>query len=157
MKKLNKVLILLLFAVVFVMPQVSYAENSGVKLLPPIETNSDSLDASVDEAIQNTDTVEEVITPKVEDIKEMTPNANEEIKKEVVTDTNNHLKGVIKKFLMAMAGVIVSSIIIFLLATLFNKFNKFKSGKPEEFFDEPDIPISNDENDALKIFFEKTK
>ena len=138
------------------LPQLSYAENSGVKLLPPIETSSNNLDASVDEAIENT-TVQEVITPKVEDIQEMTPNANEKVKNEVVSDTNNHLKGVIKKFLAAMAGVVISSVIIFFFAVLFNKFNKFKTGKPEEFFDEPDIPITNDENDALKVFFEKTK
>ena len=74
-------------------------------------------------------------------------------------DTNNNLKGVVKKFLAAMAGVIISSVIIFILGVIFNKFNKFKTGKPEEFFEEKEeeVPPTNDENEALKTFFDITE
>lgn len=161
--RLNKIFAIILIGMFSFSP--AFAEEGEVKLLPPIQTEEEQLDNSVDEALQNV-AVEEVITPKVEDIKEMTPNSNDDIRKEVVADTNNHLKGVIKKFLAAMAGVVVSSLLIFLLATLFNKFKRFQTGKPEEFFEEPEKeaekekeepPLVNDENEALKIFFDKTK
>lgn len=153
--QLNKPLFTLFLMLTFSLP--SFAEENDIKLLPPIQTEEQTLDNSIDEAIKN-EPIQEVITPKVADIQEMTPNANEKVRNEVVSDTNNHLNGVIKKFLAAMAGVIISSIIIFILATLFNKFNKYKSGKPEEFFEEKEeASPTNDENEALKIFFEKTK
>ena len=51
----------------------------------------------------------------------MTPNANKELKNQVVQDTNNELKFTIKKFLFAMLGVALSYVIIFLVLTVMNK------------------------------------
>ena len=43
-------------------------------------------------------TLKEIKTPHVEDLSEMTPNANENVKREVVDSTNNHTSFVVKKF-----------------------------------------------------------
>jgi len=168
------------------MPLAACAENNEVRLLPPIQTDTqknvqintqqavqkvapketqkavqndaqketESLNTSVDEAINNS----EIATPKVEDIQEMTPNANEDIRKEVVDDTNSHLMEVIKKFLFCMGAVIISSIFLFVIGTFMNKFNLLDRFKKEDNdIKSEEIPISNDENDALKIFFDTTK
>ena len=89
----------------------------------------------------------------------MTPNANEKIKNEVVNDTNSHLKSVIKKFLTVMFAVAVSSVLIFAILLLMNRFNFINTKKDLNKTNsaEGEIPVSNDENDALKIFFDKTK
>ncbi len=124
------------------------------------EQNADILDSTIDEAIQNS--TKEVVTPKVEDIKVMTPNANEEIKKDVLGDTKSELKFTFKKFLFAMAGVLISSVIIFIVLSLLNKVNSFKIGlnsdkKSDNPFSGNNFIQSDDENEALRIFFEKTK
>lgn len=51
----------------------------------------------------------------------MTPNANEEVRKDVLNDTNDNLKFTLKKFAYAMLGVVVSSLVIFLILTIMNK------------------------------------
>ena len=131
---------------------VSYAEVQGA----PAETAT-TIDSSIDEALNN-EMPEEIKTPRVKDIQEMTPNANEKIRKEVVGDTTDHFKMVVKRFLAAMAGVVVSSLLLFLILMGMNKFHLIKPQKKEEIKQEPeDISPSNDENDALKIFFDKTK
>ena len=128
---------------------------------PPHAINNESeIDLSIDEAIQNS--TKEVKTPHVEDIKVMTPNANKELKNQVVQDTNNELKFTIKKFLFAMLGVALSSVIIFLVLTVMNKMTfmqnlKAMNKEEDESLIKDEIVIPSGENDALKIFFEKTR
>lgn len=122
--------------------------------------NESEIDLSIDEAIQNS--TKEVKTPHVEDIKVMTPNANKELKNQVVQDTNNELKFTIKKFLFAMLGVALSSVIIFLVLTVMNKMTfmqnlKAMNKEEDESLIKDEIVIPSGENDALKIFFEKTR
>lgn len=122
--------------------------------------NESEIDLSIDEAIQNS--TKEVKTPHVEDIKVMTPNANKELKNQVVQDTNNELKFTIKKFLFAMLGVALSSVIIFLVLTVMNKMTfmqnlKAMNKEEDELLIKDEIVIPSGENDALKIFFEKTR
>ena len=122
--------------------------------------NESEIDLSIDEAIQNA--TKEVKTPHVEDIKVMTPNANKELKNQVVQDTNNELKFTIKKFLFAMLGVALSSVIIFLVLTVMNKMTfmqnlKAMNKEEDESLIKDEIVIPSGENDALKIFFEKTR
>lgn len=163
----NKILLKILFvfciAAVCIMP-----ESNSAFCAPDIEIqNNESnevldLDSSIDEAIKNS--TQEIVTPKVEDVKVMTPNANKEVRNEVLKDTDNNLKFTIKKFLCAMAGVAISSVLIFLILTLMNKFNMIRGlnfTKQEEgrnpFSSKEEINVPGGENDALKIFFEKTR
>ncbi len=125
--------------------------------------NDNSVDSNVDEAIENS--TKEVVTPHVEDVKVMTPNANEEVKKVVLKDTNESLKFTAKKFLGAMAGVAFSSVLIFLILVIMNKINKFQNTKGFGFPNEPnddnpfrgDAPPTGGENEALRLFLDKTK
>lgn len=157
--KPNKVVLALIISLCFMLPMgdAGYCAPIGIEAT---EINSSSLDDSIDEAIQNS--TQEIKTPHVEDLKVMTPNSNKEVKNEVLKDTNNNLKYTIKKFLCAMAGVLISSVIIFLILTVMNKIHSMKGkGFPIKEDDEPlnteTISAPAGENDALKIFFEKTR
>lgn len=159
---MNKVVsIIVLSLAIFIQAQVAFCEDIDPQKIEEnskIETvnnNETSLDTSVNEAIEQN---VEIKTPKVDDIEEMTPNANDKIKKEVVDSTNNHMLDVVKKFLFCMAGVIISSIFLFIIGTLMNKFHlldKYKKKKDE--IEAEEIPNSDDEDEALKIFFDITK
>ncbi len=148
---------ILLAGCLFFFLNQAVAENITLDEPVHVEVTKENLDSSIDEALNND--IEEVQTPHVEDVQEMTPNANEKIKNEVVNDTNSHLKSVIKKFLTVMFAVVVSSVLIFVILLLMNRFNFINTKKDTNKTDpsEGEIPISNDENDALKIFFDKTK
>lgn len=129
----------------------------------PVETK-DNLDKAVDEAVLN---VEEVKTPKVDDLKVMTPNANKEIRDEVVQHANKELNFTLKKLGAMMLGVIISSVIIFLILSFLNKLNAFKTFKlkslaqEEKHLDtdekEENIEAPSSIDEALKVFFDKTK
>ena len=153
---MNKIRIIFLSLALILAP-LSVESNSH----PAYAINNESeIDLSIDEAIQNS--TKEVKTPHVEDIKVMTPNANKELKNQVVQDTNNELKFTIKKFLFAMLGVALSSVIIFLVLTVMNKMTfmknlKKKKKEEDESLIKDEIVIPSGENDALKIFFEKTR
>lgn len=153
---MNKIVITILLCLFCLIPNTkaySYPDN--------IQANNASvLDENVDEAINNS--TKEITTPHVEDIKVMTPNANKELKNEVVRDTDNELKFTVKKFLFAMFGVALSSVIIFLVLTIMNKMTfmqnlKAAKNEDDESLIKDEIVIPSGENDALKIFFEKTK
>lgn len=153
---MNKIRIIFLSLALILAP-LSVESNSH----PAYAINNESeIDLSIDEAIQNS--TKEVKTPHVEDIKVMTPNANKELKNQVVQDTNNELKFTIKKFLFAMLGVALSSVIIFLVLTVMNKMTfmqnlKAMNKEEDELLIKDEIVIPSGENDALKIFFEKTR
>ncbi len=153
---MNKIRIIFLSLALILAP-LSVESNSH----PAYAINNESeIDLSIDEAIQNS--TKEVKTPHVEDIKVMTPNANKELKNQVVQDTNNELKFTIKKFLFAMLGVALSSVIIFLVLTVMNKMTfmqnlKAMNKEEDESLIKDEIVIPSGENDALKIFFEKTR
>ena len=153
---MNKIRIIFLSLALILAP-LSVESNSH----PAYAINNESeIDLSIDEAIQNS--TKEVKTPHVEDIKVMTPNANKELKNQVVQDTNNELKFTIKKFLFAMLGVALSSVIIFLVLTVLNKITfmqnlKAMNKEEDESLIKDEIVIPSGENDALKIFFEKTR
>ena len=153
---MNKIRIIFLSLALILAP-LSVESNSH----PAYAINNESeIDLSIDEAIQNS--TKEVKTPHVEDIKVMTPNANKELKNQVVQDTNNELKFTIKKFLFAMLGVALSSVIIFLVLTVMNKMTFMQNLKAmnkveDESLIKDEIVIPSGENDALKIFFEKTR
>lgn len=153
---MNKIRIIFLSLALILAP-LSVESNSH----PAYAINNESeIDLSIDEAIQNS--TKEVKTPHVEDIKVMTPNANKELKNQVVQDTNNELRFTIKKFLFAMLGVALSSVIIFLVLTVMNKMTfmqnlKAMNKEEDESLIKDEIVIPSGENDALKIFFEKTR
>lgn len=147
----------------FALPDMSPAPEAASSTIR-FEAKNDSVDVDVDEAIENS--TNEVVTPHVEDIKVMNPNSNEEVKKIVLKDTNESLKFTINKFLGAMAGVAISSILIFLILLVMNKFNIAAASRGMGFPGEPNdeaSPFKNDnipssgENEALRIFLEKTK
>lgn len=134
--------------------------NAAFSLEQGVEIQNNDIDLTIDEAIQNS--TKEVKTPKVEDVKVMTPNANEEVRKDVLNDTNNNLKFTLKKFAYAMLGVVVSSLVIFLILTIMNKIYyanslKFQRNEDDKSFIKDEIMFPQGENDALKIFFEKTR
>ena len=134
--------------------------NAAFSLEQGVEIQNNDIDLTIDEAIQNS--TKEVKTPKVEDVKVMTPNANEEVRKDVLEDTNDNLKFTLKKFAFAMLGVVISSLVIFLILTIMNKIYysnslKFQRNEDDKSFLKDEIIIPQGENDALKIFFEKTR
>ena len=64
--------------------------------------------------------------------------------------------------LFAMFGVALSSVIIFLVLTIMNKMTfmqnlKAAKNEDDESLIKDEIVIPSGENDALKIFFEKTR
>lgn len=134
--------------------------NAAFSLEQGVEIQNNDIDLTIDEAIQNS--TKEVKTPKVEDVKVMTPNANEEVRKDVLEDTNDNLKFTLKKFAFAMLGVVISSLVIFLILTIMNKIYysnslKFQRNEEDKSFLKDEIIIPQGENDALRIFFEKTR
>lgn len=134
--------------------------NAAFSLEQGVEIQNNDIDLIIDEAIQNS--TKEVKTPKVEDVKVMTPNANEEVRKDVLEDTNDNLKFTLKKFAFAMLGVVISSLVIFLILTIMNKIYysnslKFQRNEDDKSFIKDEIMFPHGENDALKIFFEKTR
>lgn len=160
---MNKIIIIfVLFAACCAQFQTAFGEEAATIQTEATQvsetatnTTENSFDTSIDETAEQNN---EIKTPKIDDIKEMTPNANDKIKKEVVDSTNNHLFDVIKKFLFCMAGVIVSSIFLFAIGTLMNKFHLLdKYKKEEDKIEAEEIPNSDDEDEALKIFFDVTK
>lgn len=61
-----------------------------------------------------------------------------------------------------MLGVVVSSLVIFLILTIMNKIYyanslKFQRNEDDKSFIKDEIMFPQGENDALKIFFEKTR
>lgn len=134
--------------------------NAAFSLEQGVEIQNNDIDLTIDEVIQNS--TKEVKTPKVEDVKVMTPNANEEVRKDVLEDTNDNLKFTLKKFAFAMLGVVISSLVIFLILTIMNKIYysnslKFQRNEDDKSFLKDEIIIPQGENDALRIFFEKTR
>ncbi len=134
--------------------------DAAFSLEQGVEIQNNDIDLTIDEAIQNS--TKEVKTPKVEDVKVMTPNANEEVRKDVLEDTNDNLKFTLKKFAFAMLGVVISSLVIFLILTIMNKIYysnslKFQRNEDDKSFLKDEIIIPQGENDALRIFFEKTR
>ena len=134
--------------------------NAAFSLEQGVEIQNNDIDLTIDEAIQNS--TKEVKTTKVEDVKVMTPNANEEVRKDVLEDTNDNLKFTLKKFAFAMLGVVISSLVIFLILTIMNKIYysnslKFQRNEDDKSFLKDEIIIPQGENDALRIFFEKTR
>ena len=134
--------------------------DAAFSLEQGVEIQNNDIDLTIDEAIQNS--TKEVKTPKVEDVKVMTPNANEEVRKDVLEDTNDNLKFTLKKFVFAMLGVVISSLVIFLILTIMNKIYysnslKFQRNEDDKSFLKDEIIIPQGENDALRIFFEKTR
>ncbi len=125
--------------------------------------SEESLDVQVEQAIKNDPppvVVKKVKTPVVKDLEVMTPNANEEIKEKVLKDTNENIKFTIKKFLFAMGGVLISSIILFIILTVMNKRNLLENLKNNDKAYTRKEELSNGnfgENEALKVFFDKTK
>lgn len=159
LKLANKILIIL---VLMFAPFVLGANinNTAFSLEQGVEIQNNDIDLTIDEAIQNS--TKEVKTPKVEDVKVMTPNANEEVRKDVLEDTNDNLKFTLKKFAFAMLGVVISSLVIFLILTIMNKIYysnslKFQRNEEDKSFLKDEIIIPQGENDALRIFFEKTR
>ena len=137
---------LLLLTLIFGNATSAFAKN----------TNDNAPEAQGVVYAEEVELTKELQTPKVEDIKEMTPNANVKIKNEVVNETNDNLKNLVHKFLMAMAGVIISSIVIFLAATFVNKTGLTKNNSPVlSQKTETESPQTDDV--ALKVFFEKTR
>lgn len=156
MKKNNILLVSIFFLFAFfnLNPAALSAPNSSIEL-----KNNTKIDISIDEAINNS--TKEVVTPKVEDIKQLMPNSNNEIKKEVVGQTDD-FNETIKKFLFAMLGVAVSSVVIFLILTIMNKLavNRPISIPKKEDIEEKtneDFVAPESEDEALKVFFEKTR
>ena len=67
-------------------------------------------------------------------------------------------KKVAKKFLMAMGGVALSSILLFLLLTLYNRIRKGVIATKQELpMGETSLATPENLIDAIKIFLEKTK
>ena len=155
----NKILLIALFLLVpFIAGASSY--NAAFSANTNVEIQNNDIDLAIDEAIQNS--TKEVKTPHVEDVKVMTPNANEEVRKDVLNDTNNNLKFTLKKFAFAMLGVVISSLVIFLILTIMNKVYyanslKFQRNEEDKASIKDEIMIPQGENDALRIFFEKTR
>ena len=155
----NKIIVISLLLLV----SAIFGTNSAY--CEPIETNgieiqNGNLDFDIDEAIKNS--LKEVETPHVEDIRVMTPNANKEIKNKVLNDTDNNLRFTLKKFAFAMLGVIISAITLFLILVTMNKihdFNliRFQKRKDEGDFIKDEIIFQGNYDDALKTFFEKTR
>ena len=155
----NKVLLILILMLTPLFMGVSI-DNAAFSLENNSEIQNSDIDLTIDEAIKNS--TKEIKTPKVEDVKVMTPNANEEVRKDVLEDTNDNLKFTLKKFAYAMLGVVISSLVIFLILTIMNKIYysnslKFQRNEEDKSFIKDEIMIPSGENDALKIFFEKTR
>ena len=63
-----------------------------------------------------------------------------------------------KKFLLAMAGVAISSIILFVLLTIYNKIRESFAGPPQiDTGKEPSLETPDNLVDAVKTFLDKTK
>ena len=159
LKLANKILLILLLFFTPLFIGVNYS-SAVYSLDNATEIQNSDIDLTIDEALQNS--TKEVKTPKVEDVKVMTPNANEEVKEDVLNDTNDNLKFTLKKFAFAMLGVVISSLVIFLILTIMNKIYysnslKFQRNEDDKNFIRDEIIIPQGENDALKIFFEKTR
>ncbi len=159
LKLANKILLILLLFFTPLFIGVNYS-SAVYSLDNATEIQNSDIDLTIDEALQNS--TKEVKTPKVEDVKVMTPNANEEVKEDVLNDTNDNLKFTLKKFAFAMLGVVISSLVIFFILTIMNKIYysnslKFQRNEDDKNFIRDEIIIPQGENDALKIFFEKTR
>lgn len=67
-------------------------------------------------------------------------------------------KKIAKKFLMAMGGVALSSILLFLILTLYNKIRTgFLAPKAEQTNGETSLVTPENLTDAVRIFLDKTK
>lgn len=136
----------------------NFEQNQNQEL--QLEEKADATISPSEENLPENTSVEEVKTPIVQDIKTMTPNANAKLREEVVNDTKSNLEFTLKKFGYAMLGVLVSSIIIFLILLIMNKLNFIQRDEKKHknlFLNKEDINVPTGENDALKVFFDKTR
>lgn len=64
-----------------------------------------------------------------------------------------------KKFLLAMAGVVISSIVLFVMLTIYNKIrrNFVVSSAENNTNKEPSLETPNNLTDAVKTFLDKTQ
>jgi hypothetical protein len=66
-------------------------------------------------------------------------------------------KKIAKKFILAMSGVAISSIVIFLLLTLYNKFRICFAPQIKSVNGETPLQTPEDMEGAIRTFLEKTK
>jgi uncharacterized membrane protein YvbJ len=66
-------------------------------------------------------------------------------------------KKIAKKFILAMSGVAISSIVIFLLLTLYNKFRNEFVAQVKSVNGEIPLQSPDDMEGAIRTFLEKTK
>ena len=86
---------------------------------------------------------------------------SQELVQEPVINTVNYKQPVskrkiAKKFLMAMGGVAVSSILLFVMLSLYNKIRD-KVLMPETPDNETSLVTPDNQTDAVRVFLEKTK
>ncbi len=168
MKKLfSKILI---FAFLLSLSSVSFALESDTANLQALDESTQSLDDSIREAIQNKsdDTDSESLNktietrrPIVKDLDEMRPNANDEITDKVLADTEDNIKSTVKKFAFAMIGVIVSSIVIFVILLFMRRMNGMAPNEENHSVENKnrrfkEYQQGTNEEESLRIFFEKT-
>ncbi len=94
-----------------------------------------------------------------EQIKANSSVAQEQEKQETITYKQPVSKRKIaKKFLLAMAGVAISSIILFVLLTIYNKLRaSFTNTQQIDTAKEPSLETPQNLTDAVRTFFDKTK
>ena len=142
----NKICILLL-ALSLIMP--AYSENENI--MPENTTEQ------VNEVVADTeqaDVTEQTVTEQETAIQE-------EPKEEVAAPTPYKQpvskKRIIKKFLLAMLGVLASSLIIFVGLSVYNRFREILTANTSMEGDEKILETPENISEAVKSFVDKTK
>ncbi|MBQ7126193.1 hypothetical protein IJO12_03825 [bacterium] len=150
MPKLNKVLLTTFIICFLALPAMSKQENISaydmLKNLNNIETNDDK-------SIETKNKIDDPI------LSETDTNTNDEqlSKKSVLSEDSVSLKKTIKKFLYAMLGVTISSLLLFLGLTIYNRI-RVKIAMPFKISDDKSV-LSSPANldDAVRTFLDVTK
>ncbi len=98
-----------------------------------------------------------IVTPKTADITNNTPKTVYNVQNSVKQNTSNELFVVMKKFVKVMIGVVISSIVIYLLLLFVGKFYAPTPTPKNIKALEDNLKSTSNENEALKVFFNKTK
>ncbi len=138
---MKKLVYFIIFVSLIVFPnfyQVAAAVDSVQAVSPKVETKTDVKDS--------TSVVETTPSENVKNID----------KAKIIYKEPVSIKHTAKKFLLAMLGVAISSIILFVMLTVYNKIrNRVVSSPSQDYKNTLSSP--NNLRDAVNIFLEKTK
>ena len=108
--------------------------------------------------IQDETTINLSEDTKVQDL-DIEPINTENVKKEVVPDTQNEIKKVFGLFVKTMFAVAFSAVLIFCIAIFVKKYYKsaFVPQKEDDEYDNLNLATPETKTEALKFFLNKTK